>query len=132
MSMVDPLADMYTRIRNANSVRKDTVDIPASGIKRRLADILKEEGFIDNFLFLEEGYQGILRIKLKYGRKRAKIITNIKQISKPGLRRYVKADDVPQVLGGMGIAIISTSRGILTDRQCRKEKIGGEMLCYVW
>jgi len=108
------------------------VDIPASGIKRRLADILKEEGFIDNFLFLEEGYQGILRIKLKYGRKRAKIITNIKQISKPGLRRYVKADDVPQVLGGMGIAIISTSRGILTDRQCRKEKIGGEMLCYVW
>lgn len=130
--MVDPLADMYTRVRNANRVGKETVDIPASKMKCCIAEVLKEEGFIENFKLLDDNRQGILRIKLKYGKKKAKVITNIKQISKQGLRIYVRADKVPQVLGGMGIAIISTSNGILTDAQCRRERVGGEVLCYVW
>lgn len=132
MAMVDPLADTYTRIRNANRVGKETVDIPASKMKRRIAEILKEEGFIENVKLLEDNRQGIIRIKLKYGKRKSKLITNIKQISKPGLRIYIKADEIPQVLGGMGIAIISTSRGILTNAGCRKERVGGEVLCYVW
>lgn len=132
MSMVDPLADMYTRIRNANRVSKETVDIPASKIKENIAKVLKDEGFIDNYKILKDDRQGMLRIKLKYGKRKSKIITDIKQISRPGLRRYVKADEVPKVLGGMGIAIISTSKGTFTDIRCREEKVGGEVLCYVW
>ena len=132
MAMVDPLADMYTRIRNANRVGNETVDMPASKIKQRITEILKEEGFIENFKLLDDNRQGLLRIKLKYGKKKSKVITNIKQISKPGLRIYAKMDEIPRILGGMGIAIISTSGGILTDVQCRKEKVGGEVLCYVW
>ena len=132
MAMVDPLADMYTRIRNANRVGKETVDIPASRMKHRIAEILKEEGFVENFKLLDDNRQGMLCIKLKYGKKKAKVITNIKQISKPGLRIYVKADEIPQVLGGMGIAVISTSSGMLTDSECRRERVGGEVLFYVW
>ena len=132
MSMVDPLADMYTRIRNASRVVKETVDIPASNIKKGISGILKEEGFIDNFKILDGNYQGIIRIKLKYGKRKNSVITNIKQISKPGLRIYVNADEIPRVLGGLGIAIITTSSGVFTDRQCREQRIGGELLCYVW
>lgn len=132
MSMVDTLGDMYTRIRNASRAKKDTVDIPATNLKKEIARILKEEGFIENFKVLDDSRRGILRIKLKYGPKRSPAITNIKQISKPGLRIYVSADEVPRVLGGVGIAIITTSKGVLTDAQCRKERVGGEVLCYVW
>ena len=133
MVMVDPLADMYTRIRNANSVSKDTVDMPASKIKQGIAAILKEEGFIENYKVIDDNRQGIIRIQLRYiGRKRSKVLTNIKQISKPGLRKYVQSDKVPRVLGGVGLAIISTSKGLLSDVECRKEKVGGEVLVYVW
>lgn len=132
MSMMDPLGDMYTRIRNSNRVGKDTVDIPASNIKEEIARILKEEGFIDNFKVLDSDSTKIIRIKLKYGEKRNKVITNIRQISKPGLRIYVNADKIPRVLGGIGVAIITTSKGVLTDSQCREQRIGGEVLCYIW
>lgn len=132
MTMVDPLADMYTRIRNACRVGKETVDIPASNLKKEIVRLIKEEGFIDTYKVLDGNYQGIIRIKLRYGKKRESVLTNIKQISKPGLRIYVNADRIPRVLGGLGTALITTSKGILTDKQCRKEKIGGELLCYVW
>lgn len=132
MAMVDPLGDMYTRIRNASRVGKDTVDIPSSNLKKEIARVLKEEGFIDNFKILDEDHRQIIRIKLKYGKKNAKIISNIRQISKPGLRIYVNADRVPNVLGGIGIAIITTSKGVFTNMKCREERAGGEVLCYVW
>ncbi len=132
MSMVDPLADMYTRIRNATRVAKETVDIPASKIKKEISRVLKEEGFIDNFKVLDGNVQGIIRLKLKYSKRNKNVITDIKQISKPGLRRYVNVDEIPRVLGGLGIAIITTSGGVFTDSQCREKKAGGELLCYVW
>lgn len=132
MSMVDPLGDMYTRIRNASRVKRETVDIPATKLKKEIARVFKEEGFIENFKVLDDSRQGILRIKLKYGEKHSPAITNIKQISKPGLRIYVNASEIPRVLGGIGVAIITTSKGVFTDTQCRKEKVGGEVLCYIW
>lgn len=132
MSMVDPLGDMYTRIRNAGRVGKDTVDIPASNLKEEIVKVLKTEGFIDNFKILDEDHKQVIRIKLKYGEKKGKVINNIRQISKPGLRIYVNADKVPRVLGGIGVAVITTSKGVLTDRQCREQRVGGEVLCYIW
>ncbi len=133
MAMVDPLADMYTRIRNASRVKKETVDMPASKIKESVAKILKDEGFVDNYKVLEENGRKIIRIKLKYsGRKKESVINNIKQISKPGLRVYVDSDNIPKVLGGFGVAILTTSKGIMVDEECRKLRTGGEVLCHVW
>ena len=130
--MTDPIADMLTRIRNANDAKHDSVDIPASNIKKEVAQILLDEGFIKRYDVLDDEKQGIIRIDLKYGVQNEKVISGIKRISKPGLRVYVKGNEVPRVLGGLGIAIVSTSRGILTDKVARKEGIGGEVVCYVW
>lgn len=130
--MTDPIADMLTRIRNANNAKHDSVDIPASNVKRDVAQILLDEGFIKGFKLIEDGKQGIVRMNLKYGEYDEKVISGIKRISKPGLRVYVKANEVPRVLGGLGIAIISTSKGIKTDKDARRDKTGGEVLCYVW
>ena len=132
MVMTDPIADFLTRIRNANSVNHEKVEIPASKIKRTLAEILKAEGLIKDFEMIEDGKQGVLRLYLKYGPNKEKVITGLKRISKPGLRVYAKKDQVPRVLGGLGIAVISTSQGIMTDKEARKRGLGGEVLCYVW
>ncbi|CCQ93497.1 ribosomal protein S8 (BS8) [[Clostridium] ultunense Esp] len=130
--MTDPIADMLTRIRNGNNAKHDSVDIPASNIKKELAQILLDEGFIKGFDVIEDGKQGIIRVELKYGKYSEKVLSGIKRISKPGLRVYVKNDEIPRVLGGLGIAILSTSKGIMTDKDARKEGIGGEVICYVW
>lgn len=132
MSMSDPIADMLTRIRNANLAYHDRVDIPASKMKESIARILQEEGYIRGYRRIEDGKQGILRLYLKYGENKERIITGLKRISKPGRRIYVPADKLPRVLGGLGIAIISTSQGLLTAAQCRKLRVGGEVICYVW
>lgn len=132
MVMTDPIADFLTRIRNANSVNHEKVEIPASRVKKTMAEILKEEGFIKDYELVEDGKQGILRLYLKYGHNKQKVITGIKRISKPGLRVYVKKDQIPRVLGGLGIAVISTSCGIMTDKEARKRQLGGEVICYVW
>jgi small subunit ribosomal protein S8 len=133
MAMVtDPVADMLARIRNGSLAEHEKVDIPASRLKVRLAEILKEEGFIKNFRLIEDKRQGVLRIYLKYGPGQERVISGLRRVSKPGRRLYVGADRVPSVLGGMGVAILSTPRGILTDRESRKAKVGGEVLCYVW
>ena len=132
MNTTDPIADMLTRIRNANRADKDIVDIPASNIKLNIAGTLKEEGFIANYKQIEKYPQKMIRVYLKYGKSKEKVISGLKRISKPGLRVYVKNEEIPKVLGGLGIAIISTSRGILTDKQARSEGIGGEVICYVW
>lgn len=130
--MTDPIADMLTRIRNGNNAKHDSVDVPASNIKKELAQILLNEGFIKGFDCIEDNKQGIIRIDLKYGQNKEKVISGIKRISKPGLRVYVKNDNVPRVLGGLGMAVISTSKGMMTDKQARKSSVGGEVLCYVW
>lgn len=132
MVMTDPIADFLTRIRNANTVYQDKVEIPASRTKQGLANILKVEGFIRDVEYIEDGKQGILRLYLKYGANREKVITGLKRISKPGLRVYAKRDQVPRVLGGLGVAIVSTSKGLMTDKQARSEGLGGEIICYVW
>lgn len=132
MIMTDPIADMLTRVRNASSVKHESVEVPASNMKKEIANILLEEGFVKGFDVIEDGKQGIIRIQLKYGENNEKIITGIKKISKPGLRVYAKRDDIPRVLGGLGIAIISTSKGVVTDKVAKKEGIGGEVLAYVW
>lgn len=132
MVTTDPIADMLTRIRNANTVKHETVNIPSSNIKKAIAQILLDEGYIKNFELIEDGHQGTIRVSLKYGANKTKVITGLKRISKPGLRVYAKTEDVPKVLGGLGIAIISTSRGIITDRTARREGVGGEVLCYIW
>ncbi|NLY56030.1 MAG: 30S ribosomal protein S8 [Firmicutes bacterium] len=132
MVMTDPIADMLTRLRNASSVYHQSVDIPASNVKREIARILKEEGFIADYEYTEDSKQGILRIYLKYGENKERVISGIKRISKPGLRVYVTKDEIPKVLGGLGIAVLSTSKGIMTDKQARAEGIGGEVLAYVW
>ena len=133
MAMVtDPIADMLTRIRNGSMAEHEKVDIPASKLKARVAEILKDEGFIKNFRLIEDKRQGVLRVYLKYGAGQERVITGIRRVSKPGRRLYVAADKVPSVLGGMGVAILSTPRGVLTDRESRKAKVGGEVLCYVW
>ena len=130
--MTDPIADMLTRIRNGNNAKHDSVDVPASKIKKELAQILLNEGFIKGFDVIDDGKQGIIRVDIKYGRQNEKVISGIKRISKPGLRVYVKSTEVPRVLGGLGIAIISTSSGIRTDKEARKQTVGGEVICYVW
>ena len=132
MVMTDPIADMLTRLRNANSVFHEKVEIPGSKIKKAIAEVLKEEGFINDFTFTEDGKQGMITVSLKYGPNREKVITGIKRISKPGLRQYAKASELPRVLGGLGIAIISTSQGIMSDKNARKAGIGGEVVAYVW
>ena len=132
MTMTDPIADMLTRIRNANTVGHDTVDIPASKIKKSIAGILTEEGYIKGFDVIDDNKQGTIRVQMKYGPDKERVITGIKKISKPGLKVYAKADEVPRVLGGLGIAIISTSNGVISDKEARKLGVGGEVVCYVW
>jgi small subunit ribosomal protein S8 len=132
MSMSDPIADMLTRIRNANIVRHETVEIPASKMKKEIAEILKKEGFIRDAEYVEDSKQGIIRLFLKYGSNNERVISGLKRISKPGLRVYTKSQEVPRVLGGLGIAIISTSKGVMTDKDARQSKAGGEVICYVW
>ncbi|GED32963.1 MULTISPECIES: 30S ribosomal protein S8 [Brevibacillus] len=132
MVMTDPIADMLTRIRNANMVRHEKVEIPASTIKKEIARILKEEGFIRDAEFVEDNKQGIIRVFLKYGAENERVITGLKRISKPGLRVYAKNNEVPKVLGGLGCAIISTSAGVMTDKQARQAAVGGEVLAYIW
>ena len=132
MNITDPIADMLTRIRNANSSKHKTVDIPASNMKKAIAKILFEEGYIKAFEEINEDAQGIIRITLKYDEKGARVIDGLKRISKPGLRVYASKDELPQVLNGLGIALISTSKGIKTDKEARKEGLGGEVLAYVW
>ena len=132
MNTTDPIADMLTRIRNANSSKHKTVDIPASNMKKAIAGILFEQGYIKSFEEIKNDNQGIIRITLKYDEKGARVIDGIKRISKPGLRVYASKDELPQVLNGLGIALISTSKGIKTDKEARKEGLGGEVLAYVW
>ena len=133
MAMVtDPIADMLTRIRNASRAEHEKVDIPSSRLKVRIAEILKDEGFIKNFRLIEDKQQGMLRVYLKYGPGHERMISGLLRVSKPGRRVYVGADQIPSVLGGMGVAILSTSQGLLTDREARKAKVGGEVLGYVW
>jgi len=133
MTMSDPIADMLTRIRNANTAKHDTVDIPSSKMKVAIADILVDEGYIAKYDIIDEGSFKTIRVTLKYGAdKNEKIITGIKRISKPGLRVYAGKEEIPSVLGGLGIAILSTNKGILTDKQARKEQVGGEVLAFVW
>ena len=132
MVMSDPIADMLTRIRNANVVRHETVEMPASTVKKEIAEILKREGFIRDAEYIEDNKQGMIRIFLKYGANQERVITGLKRISKPGLRVYTKSNEIPRVLGGLGIAIISTSKGVMTDKEARAAKAGGEVVCYVW
>ena len=132
MNTTDPIADMLTRIRNANSSKHKTVDVPASNMKLAIAKILFEEGYIKSFEEIKDDAQGIIRITLKYDEKGARVIDGLKRISKPGLRVYASKDELPQVLNGLGIALISTSKGIKTDKEARKEGLGGEVLAYVW
>lgn len=132
MVMTDPIADLLTRIRNANMVRHEKLEIPASKLKREIADILKREGFVRDVEFVEDSKQGILRIFLKYGANNERVITGLKKISKPGLRVYAKANEVPRVLNGLGIAIVSTSNGVITDKEARQKQVGGEVIAYVW
>ncbi|NLM05621.1 MAG: 30S ribosomal protein S8 [Tissierellia bacterium] len=130
--MTDPIADMLTRIRNANNAKHESVDVPCSNIKKEMTKILLDEGYIKSFDVIDDGKQGIIRIQLKYGQDNEKVISGIRRISKPGLKVYCKTQEVPKVLGGLGIAILSTSKGILTDKKARAEGVGGEVLCYVW
>lgn len=132
MTMTDPIADMLTRIRNANTALHTSVEIPASKIKKALAETLKEEGYIADFGMVDDNKQGIIKITLRYENGKRRIITGIKRISKPGLRVYANKDEIPRVLGGLGIAIISTSQGVMVDRKARAAGLGGEVLCYVW
>ncbi|MGM0877601.1 MAG: 30S ribosomal protein S8 [Bacillota bacterium] len=132
MVMTDPIADMLTRIRNANMVRHEKLEFPASKIKKEIAEILKREGFVRDVEYVEDNKQGIIRIFLKYGSNNERVITGLKRISKPGLRVYAKAGEVPRVLNGLGIAIVSTSQGVLSDKEARAKQTGGEVLAYVW
>ncbi len=132
MTMTDPIADMLTRIRNANTAGHETVDIPASNVKKSIAQILLDEGFVKGYDVIDDGKQGIIRVQMKYGRNKEHIISGLKKISKPGLKVYARKYEIPKVLGGLGIAIISTSKGIVTDKEARKLGVGGEVICYVW
>lgn len=132
MVMTDPIADMLTRIRNANVAKHATVVIPASNIKKAIAAILLEEGYIKDFKCIDDDKQGMIEVTLKYGEDESRVIAGIKRVSKPGLRIYVAKEDVPKVLNGLGIAILSTSKGIMTDKNARKNNVGGEVICYVW
>ena len=130
--VTDTIADMLTRIRNANQMRYEEVEVPSSKIKKEIARILKEEGYIKDYKVMDENVQGMIYLTLKYGENKQRVITGLKRISKPGLRVYAKADEVPKVLNGLGIAIISTSKGIMTDKEARRENLGGEVLAYIW
>ena len=132
MQITDVIADMLTRIRNANTEKHETVDVPASNMKKELSRILLEEGFIRGYDVIEDGKQGIIRIQLKYGQTGERVISGLKRISKPGMRVYADKHEVPRVLNGLGISIISTSKGILTDKQARRENVGGEVIAYIW
>ncbi|MEK4701639.1 30S ribosomal protein S8 [Solibacillus sp. FSL R7-0668] len=132
MTMTDPIADMLTRIRNANMVRHEKLEVPASNLKKEIAEILKREGFVRDVEYVEDNKQGIIRIFLKYGKDNERVITGLKRISKPGLRVYAKTNEVPKVLNGLGIALVSTSNGLLTDKEARAKQVGGEILAYIW
>ena len=132
MQMSDVIADMLTRIRNANDAKHATVDIPASNMKKAIAEILVNEGYVKSFESIEDGKQGVIRITLKYQGNKQKVLRGIRRVSKPGLRIYASCEDMPRVMNGLGIAIVSTSKGIMTDKQARKENVGGEVLAFVW
>lgn len=132
MMITDPIADMLTRIRNGLTVKSESVDVPYSKMKKSIADILVGEGFINSIEIVENGVQSVIKVNLKYGARNEKVITGLKRVSKPGLRVYAGSDKLPKVLGGLGIAIISTSKGVMTDKQARADHIGGEVLAYVW
>ena len=131
MQITDPIADMLTRIRNANSAKHDTVDVPASNMKKAIADILVKEGYVKGYQIVEDGKQGIIRVTLKYNGKE-KVIKGLRRVSKPGLRIYASCEDMPRVMNGLGVAIVSTSKGIMTDKEARKNNIGGEVIAFVW
>ncbi|WP_422448624.1 30S ribosomal protein S8 [Thermoanaerobacterium sp. DL9XJH110] len=132
MAMTDVIADMLTRIRNANDAGHPTVEVPCSNMKKAIAQTLKDEGYIEDFEVIDDGKQGILKIRLKYGPNKKRVLTGLKRISKPGLRIYARKDEIPKVMGGLGTVILSTSKGIMTDKQARREGVGGEVICYVW
>ena len=132
MVVTDTIADMLTRIRNANQMRYQKVSVPASNLKISLAKILKDEGFIEDYKVNDDNVQGTIEITLKYGKNKERVITGLKRISKPGLRVYAKSTEIPKVLNGLGIAVISTSHGVMTDKEARKQQLGGEVLCYIW
>ena len=132
MQITDTIADMLTRVRNANTAKHDTVDIPASNMKKAIAEILVNEGYVKSFETIEDGKQGVIRITLKYQGNKQKVLRGIRRVSKPGLRIYASCEDMPRVMNGLGIAIVSTSKGIMTDKQARKENVGGEVLAFVW
>ncbi len=132
MHITDPIADMLTRIRNANSAKHETVDIPASNMKKAIAQILLDEGYIASYKIIDDEKQGVIRVTLKYGENKSQVITGLRRVSKPGLRIYSNVEDMPKVMKGLGIAIVSTSKGIMTDREARKQNVGGEVLAFVW
>ena len=132
MHITDIIADMLTRIRNANSAKHDTVDIPASNMKKAIAQILLDEGYIKSFTVVEDGKQGTIRVVLKYGQGKTPVIQGLRRVSKPGLRIYTSCEDMPRVMKGLGVAILSTNKGVMTDRQARKENVGGEVLAFIW
>ena len=132
MQITDPIADMLTRIRNANSAKHETVDVPVSNMKKSIADILLEEGYIKSYEIIDDGKQGMIHITLKYGANKEKVISGLKRVSKPGLRVYAGKEELPKVLKGLGIAIVSTSKGVMTDKKARQEGVGGEVLAFVW
>ena len=132
MQITDPIADMLTRIRNANSAKHDTVDIPASKMKKAIADILVEEGFIKSYQVIDDDKQGVIRVTIKYGANKSSVITGLRRVSKPGLRIYSGVQDMPRVMKGLGVAIISTNKGVMTDRKARELGVGGEVLAFVW
>jgi len=132
MQITDTIADMLTRIRNASSAKHDSVDVPASNVKKSIAQILLDEGYISGFTVVDDGKQGVIKIALKYGPNKSQIITGLRRVSKPGLRIYSNVEDMPKVMRGLGIAILSTSKGIMTDKQARRENVGGEVLAFIW
>ena len=132
MQITDPIADMLTRIRNANNAKHDTVDVPASNMKKASAQILLEEGYIKNFQLIDDGTQGVIRITLKYNAGKEKVLSGLRRVSKPGLRVYAGADELPRVLRGLGTAIVSTSKGVMTDKKAREAHVGGEVLAFIW
>ncbi len=132
MQISDVIADLLTRIRNANDAKHETVDIPASNMKKAIVDILLSEGYIKGYQMIEDGKQGMIRVTLKYGQGKSKVIRGLRRVSKPGLRIYANAEELPRVMNGLGVAIISTSKGIMTDKQARKANVGGEVLAFVW
>ena len=132
MQITDTIADMLTRFRNASSAKHDSVDVPASNVKKAIAQILLDEGYISGFTVIDDGKQGVIKIALKYGPNKSQVITGLRRVSKPGLRIYSNVEDMPKVMRGLGIAIVSTSKGIMTDKQARKDNVGGEVLAFIW